>query len=396
MKAVVPLLATLVLVPALVGCDANDYGGPPPEVPLPSGVYPESVTYGDSPEVPIGAAEAEYEDTDPSALTDFRGVLAPYGDWVDDRTYGTVWIPSTRVVGRDFVPYSTAGHWVYSDEYIWVSDYPWGWVPFHYGRWVYIAGRGWAWIPGRRYAGAWVTWRTGGAMYDYVGWAPLPPSWIWNNGFAVGLGVVPPPRYVYCAARDVFAPVIATRIIRDHRVPVIASRTTPYIPAGPVVVGAPARPVGPPPARLNISPARIARPTGRDVGLARAEQFARPVTAVPLGARAPAGRPQVNPGLSARPIPTPIAQSSPTVPRPPPVSVPGRAGSTPLPGPAYPPPMAPAPAPAIPHPVPVQPMPQVPPPMAPAPRFTPPPAPPPPVAPPPVAPGAPHMPFPNR
>jgi hypothetical protein len=46
-----------------------------------------------------------YADTDPSALTDVRGVLDPYGSWYDDPTCGTVWLPSADVVGADFLNY---------------------------------------------------------------------------------------------------------------------------------------------------------------------------------------------------------------------------------------------------------------------------------------------------
>src|SRR4029077_13989363 len=115
-------------------------------------------------------------DADPYALTDFHAALDSYGSWVDDPTYGTVWVPSEAAVGADFVPYQTAGHWNYDDDYVWASDYEWGWAPFHYGRWVYGAGVGWEWIPGRTYAGAWVSWRYGWDDWAYVGWAPLPPT----------------------------------------------------------------------------------------------------------------------------------------------------------------------------------------------------------------------------
>ena len=39
------------------------------------------------------------------------------------------------VVGADFTPYVSAGHWTYDDDYVWVSDYDWGWLAFHFGRW---------------------------------------------------------------------------------------------------------------------------------------------------------------------------------------------------------------------------------------------------------------------
>src|ERR1700722_7952906 len=177
----------------------NMMGAPPPGM-------AQAENQGDNPdEIAIGGDASEYADTDPSALTDFRGALEPYGSWQEDPNYGTVWVPSPSVVGDDFAPYVSGGHWAYDDDYTWVSDYDWGWAPFHYGRWAYMGGSGWGWIPGRTYAGAWTTWRYG-AGYDYVGWAPLPPTWYWRGGYAVGIGVVPPAPYVFCGTHDLFSP----------------------------------------------------------------------------------------------------------------------------------------------------------------------------------------------
>lgn len=94
--------------------------------------------------------QADYEDTDPSAITEFRAELSPYGQWVEDPVYGLVWIPSQDIVGADFAPYVTGGHWGMTAEgdWIWESDYPFGWATFHYGRWIWIPGRGWSWIAG--------------------------------------------------------------------------------------------------------------------------------------------------------------------------------------------------------------------------------------------------------
>ena len=107
-------------------------------------------------------------DTDPAAVSDFEGQLAPYGAWVHDSRYGYVWVPDSVVVGRDFAPYRTAGRWAVTDEgdWVWISDYDWGYIPFHYGRWVWIPARGWAWVPGRVYAPAWVEWRVGEPGYE--------------------------------------------------------------------------------------------------------------------------------------------------------------------------------------------------------------------------------------
>jgi hypothetical protein len=221
-----------------------------------------------------------YQDSDPSALTDFRATLDPYGTWVDDPTYGTVWVPSAAVVGPDFRPYVTAGRWVYDDDWIWVSDYDWGWAPFHYGRWVWIDGRGWAWIPGREYRGAWVVWGVDDA-YAYVGWYPAPPAFVWFGGVAVVYGGWGEPYWVYCPRGEVFSPVVGQRVVYGAAAGPIASRVRVYTPATPGVSG-------PPPARLGFRAAQIPRPTGAAAArLARAQQFARPSTAMSLGAHPP-------------------------------------------------------------------------------------------------------------
>jgi hypothetical protein len=102
---------------------------------------------------------------------DFYDGLQPYGTWVDDQQYGTVWVPD---VDEDFKPYATNGHWVMT-EYgnTWVSDYEWGWAPFHYGRWRFDDYYGWEWIPDYEWGPAWVDWRT---VDNYYGWAPLGPG----------------------------------------------------------------------------------------------------------------------------------------------------------------------------------------------------------------------------
>jgi hypothetical protein len=127
----------------------------------------------------------QYDDGyDPNAYQQFEPQLSPYGSWENVGSYGNVWIPSAAVVGADFSPYATAGHWVMSDYgWTWVSDYDWGWAPFHYGRWMVVGGHGWCWLPGTVWGPAWVDWRWGGG---YVGWAPMAP-----RGIVVG-----PPRGV--------------------------------------------------------------------------------------------------------------------------------------------------------------------------------------------------------
>jgi hypothetical protein len=249
---------------------------------------------GDAP-APGGAATAGegvgYSDTDPAALTDFHTALDPYGNWAEDSSYGTVWVPSQSVVGSDFSPYVSAGHWVYDTDYTWVSDYGWGWAPFHYGRWVWIGGRGWSWVPGRVYSGAWVSWRTGYDNWGYVGWAPLPPTWCWRGGIAVGIGVVPPAPYVFVGSGHVFAGYLGPHLVTGPNVAVIAGHTRPYVVASPGVTGhvfANPGVNGPPPGSIGIPPNNVVHAPVNNAGLAQARSFATPASATALGARPPA------------------------------------------------------------------------------------------------------------
>ncbi|RYE91084.1 MAG: hypothetical protein EOO75_09255, partial [Myxococcales bacterium] len=192
----------------------------------------------------------DFEDTDPAALTDFKEPLEGHGDWVQDPTYGHVWVPSRERVGEDFAPYVTSGHWALdaNDEWLWVSDYDdtFGWVVFHYGRWVWVSGNGWVWVPGRRYAPAWVVWRAGDPGYGYVGWAPMPPAYYWGAGYSVvWLSSYPTAPYVFCSTTYVFAPHVHTHIVTGPQVATVAGPTRVYgqpTPGGPGrVLSAPSR-----------------------------------------------------------------------------------------------------------------------------------------------------------
>jgi Family of unknown function (DUF6600) len=323
-------------------------------------------------------------DTDPAALDDFRDTLAPYGSWEDDATYGVVWVPSAGVVGAEFTPYVSHGHWALADDgnWMWVSDFNWGWAPFHYGRWLWISGRGWAWIPGRVYSNAWVVWRTG--YYDdyYVGWAPMPPTWYWRSGFAYGLYYVPPAPYVFCSSRYVFYPHVHSYIVPASRVGVIAPRTQPYVAAagtvGPTTYHAAALTRGPTmgdahiPAG-NVPSQRVAPDRRLDYSrttVPRAYPASQPVA--PRDAYRPPSSPQAAPNVYTRPsspqtygrpsappsvyynrpapaeIPRPTSPSPPTVRPSVPYNVPrsdARTFTPPAPRPA---PVTPAPAPAAP------------------------------------------------
>jgi len=228
----------------------------------------------------------EYADTDPSALSDFRPALDPYGTWADDASYGTVWTPDPSQVGAAFQPYETEGSWDYADgDYVWLSDYAWGWVCFHYGRWAWSAGR-WVWIPGRDYAGAWVSWRVGDDGFGYVGWAPMPPDWIWVGGIAMTLGFPSQEPWTFVPSSELFAPGVGGHAVTGNRAAPIVSHTRPYVRAQPTVAATPV-PHGPPLAMLGIDVARLTLPalSAHEV---RARQLSRPSTAQPLGAHPPA------------------------------------------------------------------------------------------------------------
>ncbi len=232
----------------------------------------------------------EYADQDPSALTDFHAALDPYGSWVEDPSYGTVWTPDPSVVGDDFTPYMSSGHWTYDDyqSYVWVSDYDWGWAPFHYGRWARMGDR-WGWVPGRRYAGAWVTWRTGIDGYDYLGWAPLAPRWGWRSGIAFDLAFAPLMPWVFCGTHDVFTPGFGGRVYSGPAAQPIAAHSRVF--AAPTTPGAGGRviahpTVGPPPPSVGIRPNEVARVPPVNRGILHAIQYARPSTAQGYGAHA--------------------------------------------------------------------------------------------------------------
>src|SRR5262245_59462186 len=95
------------------------------------------------------AADDDYDDGyDPDAYKQFETTLEPYGEWVEDSSFGYVWQPSVAIVGADFSPYYTGGSWTFTDYgWTWVSAWDWGWAPFHYGRWI-VRPRGWCWVPG--------------------------------------------------------------------------------------------------------------------------------------------------------------------------------------------------------------------------------------------------------
>ncbi len=132
----------------------------------------------------------------------FYDELSPYGSWVEYQNYGYVWVPD---VDREFSPYGTDGHWVFTDNgWAWVSDYSWGWAPFHYGRWAYDDSYGWLWVPHNEWGPAWVSWRR---SPGYYGWAPMGPGI--SVEVSIGGGYrVPNERWIFVSDRDINRPDI--------------------------------------------------------------------------------------------------------------------------------------------------------------------------------------------
>lgn len=248
-----------------------------PAAPAPQPAAPAPAA---APPTPGPRAPAQVEnlpETDPRALTEFRSTLDPYGTWVNDEKYGTVWVPNRDIVGSDFAPYVSAGHWALTsdNDWIWQSDYPFGGVVFHYGRWVWVPNVGWAWVAGRQYANAWVTWRVPTDNYAYVGWAPMAPAWGWYGGVAVSLWWYPPSAYVFCPTRYAFSYHVHTYIVHDrYLVHDVAAHTRNY--GGPGVQHVAATP--------RVLPANSAPPRGPSLEHARIPAAVAPATRVPARA----------------------------------------------------------------------------------------------------------------
>ena len=171
----------------------------------------------------VNKVTAQYYDNDRDvSYQTFYDELSPYGQWIDFPGQGYVWVPDAT---DDFRPYSTNGHWVWTDDYewMWVSDYDWGWAPFHYGRWDNDPYYGWYWVPGYEWSPAWVAWRDGG---DYYGWAPIRPGI--NISVNFNIGSYSPPYDFWCFAprRYISSPYINRYYVDRGRNITIINQTT--------------------------------------------------------------------------------------------------------------------------------------------------------------------------
>ncbi|MEP6995896.1 MAG: DUF6600 domain-containing protein [Acidobacteriota bacterium] len=156
------------------------------------------------------------------SISVFHDQLAPHGRWVSTGSYGQVWAPSGIAAG--WAPY-VDGQWIYTDYgWTWASDDPWGDIAYHYGTWVWTGGYGWVWVPGTVWAPAWVTWAYSD---DYIGWAPVPPSFALSAGGYLGRPVVlAQTRYVFVPSRQFIGTRVSSVRVPARQNQAIFRRTT--------------------------------------------------------------------------------------------------------------------------------------------------------------------------
>ncbi len=152
----------------------------------------------------------------------FYDRLSPYGDWVDC-DYGDCWVPEQ--IDASWQPYSN-GEWIYTDYgWTWVSYDPWGDDPYHYGTWAYLNRYGWVWVPGTVWAPAWVTWSYSD---NYIGWAPLPPSYRFGySGYSGRPIVLASTRYVFVPTNRFIGSNVRTYRVAPQQSATIFRQTTP-------------------------------------------------------------------------------------------------------------------------------------------------------------------------
>jgi hypothetical protein len=182
----------------------------------------------------------------------FHDQLTPYGRWVVAGSVGNVWVPHVQ---SGWAPY-VDGQWVYTDYgWTWVSYDPWGDAPSHYGAWSWVEPYGWVWTPGTVWAPAWVTWAYSD---DFIGWAPLPPSFVFSaTGYVGAPIVVATARYCFVPTNQfVGVRVASVRVPVDRNAVIFprAVKTTGFRVSGGVV-----RAAGPEPSRIEkVTAHRIA------------------------------------------------------------------------------------------------------------------------------------------
>ena len=153
------------------------------------------------------------------------------------------------MVGDDFEPYLTNGHWTSADEgWVFESAWVWGWATFHYGRWVWDArNTRWLWSPDLAWGPSWVQWRI---VDNTVAWVPIAPRTVTVDPRVYA------PLWIAVETRSFLRPDLARyRIAASPRV--LAGRSTP--PALPPRTG-PAAPARRGPPRKTIAASRPGAP----------------------------------------------------------------------------------------------------------------------------------------
>ncbi len=191
----------------------------------------------------------------PVTMDDFQEATDSYGEWLDTPEYGRVWRPDQAVVGDDFEPYVTNGHWISAEEgWAFESAWAWGWAVFHYGRWFWDARTTrWLWSPDLVWGPAWVQWRTVG---DTVAWLPLAPRTVTVDPRLYA------PLWIAVETRSFLRPDLSRyRIAASSRV--LAGRSAP--PAQPARTG-PVAPLRRGPPRPTTAAAPPVKPTRKVPG----------------------------------------------------------------------------------------------------------------------------------
>lgn len=203
------------------------------------------------------------------SISYFQRELSPYGTWVHTSAYGEIWHPT--VVAATWEPY-VYGEWVYTDcGWTWVSYDPFGQDTFHYGTWVWVDPYGWCWEPGYVWGPAWVTWSYSDT---YIGWAPLPPTFVIATSGYVGSPVIlSQSRYVFVPVASFVGTNVSTVRVAPSQNPTILAHAQPVTRFS--VSGGLVRVTDPPPSIIE-------RATGRK--LQRTSLSAHKLSPVPITA----------------------------------------------------------------------------------------------------------------
>jgi uncharacterized protein DUF6600 len=205
------------------------------------------------------------------SISFFHDQLSPHGRWVVAGSYGDVWVPGGVAAG--WAPY-VDGQWVWTDYgWTWVSYDPWGDIPYHYGTWSWVSDYGWCWVPGTIWAPAWVTW----AYSDnYIGWAPVPATFVFSSGgYFGGPVVLSASRYCFVPTSQfvgVNASTVRVPIQQNSTIFASTTRATRFQVSNGIVHTA------------GLDPARIERVTGRHLQRASISQVhTQPTTVAAAG-----------------------------------------------------------------------------------------------------------------